>query len=47
MSEKYKKERERLLNIIDILDISAEANPLNPAGRRNLKNTHVCHNKLR
>jgi hypothetical protein len=46
-SGKYKKEKERLLGIIDHLDIKAEINPLNPQEREELKKANDGLNKLR
>lgn len=47
LSGKYRKEKERLLGIIDALDIKAESNPLSPLERNKLKHAHECLNKLR
>lgn len=47
LSGKYKKEKERLLSIIDELDLKAECNPLNSAEREALKNANETINKLR
>src|ERR1041385_3570271 len=46
-SGKYKKEKERLLSIIDDLDIKAETSPLSYVEKEELKNANECINKLR
>jgi hypothetical protein len=46
-SGKYKKEKERLLVIIDALDIKAESTPLSPEERNDLKMANKKLNKLR
>ena len=43
----YKKEKERLLGIIDCLDIKAETNPLNPPEREALRKANESLSKLR
>jgi hypothetical protein len=47
LSGKYKKEKERLLNIIDFLDIQAESCPLNDVERAELRKANEQLNKLR
>jgi hypothetical protein len=47
LSGKYRKEKERLLNIIDTLDIKAESVPLSSAERYELKLANEKINKLR
>jgi hypothetical protein len=47
LSGKYKKEKERLLNIIDFLDIQAESCPLNDEERAELRKANEQLNKLR
>jgi hypothetical protein len=47
LSGKYKKEKERLLNVIDFLDIQAETFPLNERGRSKLKQANEQLNKIR
>jgi hypothetical protein len=47
LSGKYKKEKERLLNIIDFLDIQAESCPLNDEERAELRKANELLNKLR
>jgi hypothetical protein len=47
LSGKYRKEKERLLGIIDLLDIKAESSLLSPSERNQLKHAHECLNKLR
>jgi hypothetical protein len=46
-SGKYKKEKERLLGIIDNLDVKDETNTLTLSEREVLKNTNENLNKLR
>jgi NCAIR mutase (PurE)-related protein len=46
-SEKYKKEKKRLLNIIDYLDLKAETNLLTTVEREELKKANDSLNKLR
>jgi hypothetical protein len=46
-SGKYKKEKERLQNIIDHLDVKAETNILDTNEREELKKANDCLNKLR
>jgi hypothetical protein len=45
-SERYKKEKERLLDIIDQLDVKAETNHLSLSEREVLKNANENLNKL-
>lgn len=47
LSRKYRKEKERLLGIIDLLDIKAESQQLSNAEQNNLKHAHDSLNKLR
>jgi hypothetical protein len=47
LSGKYKKEKERLLSIIDLLDIKAEMIPLSQGERNELKIANEKLNKLR
>jgi hypothetical protein len=47
LSGNYKVEKERLLNIIDILDKKAEISPLNDDERRTLRSTNDTIAKLR
>jgi hypothetical protein len=47
LSEKYKREKECLLAIIDALDIKAESAPLSPNERNDLKTANEKLNKLR
>jgi exonuclease III len=47
ISGKYKKEKERLLEIIDVLDIQAETCPLTDEERSELKKANEQLNKLR
>ena len=47
ISGRYKKEKERLLNIIDFLDIQAETCPLNDGERAELRKANEQLNKLR
>jgi mannosylglycoprotein endo-beta-mannosidase len=47
LSGKYKTEKQRLLSIIDTLDIQAESNPLSALEREQLKRAHKCLNRLR
>jgi hypothetical protein len=47
LSGKYKKEKERLLSIIDSLDIQVETNPLSDVDRATLKYANERINKLR
>jgi hypothetical protein len=47
LSGKYKREKERLLNIIDTLDIKAEIMPLSLGERNELKKANESLNKLR
>jgi hypothetical protein len=47
LSRKYKRENERLLNIIDMLDIKAESMPLSFVERTELKQDNENLNKLR
>jgi hypothetical protein len=47
LSGKYKKDKERLLSIIDTLDIKFESNPLALSDREKLRNAHEHINKLR
>jgi hypothetical protein len=47
LSGKYKKEKERLLSIIDSLDIKAEMIPLSQGERNDLKIANEKLNKLR
>jgi hypothetical protein len=46
-SGKYKKEKERLLSIIDDLDIKAETIPLSTCEKKALRNANEQLNKLR
>jgi hypothetical protein len=46
LSGKYKRENERLLNIIDMLDIKAELMPLSFVERTELKQANENLNKL-
>lgn len=47
LSGKYRKERERLLSIIDFLDIKAESQQFSNSEQNNLKIAHASLNKLR
>jgi hypothetical protein len=47
LSGKYKKEKERLLNLIDLLDIQAETCPLTERERVDLKQANDQYNKIR
>jgi hypothetical protein len=47
LSGKYKTKKERLLNIIDILDKKAEITPLNEDERHTLRSTNDAIAKLR
>jgi hypothetical protein len=47
ISGKYKKEKERLLNLIDFLESQAETCPPTERGRMDLKNANDQLNKLR
>jgi GH35 family endo-1,4-beta-xylanase len=47
ISGTYKKEKERLLSIIDELDLKAETNPLNADEREALTNANERISKLR
>jgi hypothetical protein len=46
-SGKYKKKKERLLNIIDQLDLKEESDPLSLNEREELKKSNESLNKLR
>jgi methionine salvage enolase-phosphatase E1 len=46
-SGKYKREKERLLNIIECLDLKAETTLLNSTEREELKKANDSLNKLR
>jgi mannosylglycoprotein endo-beta-mannosidase len=46
-SGKYRKEKERLLRIIDDLDIKSKTQPLSEVEKVELQKTHECVNKLR
>jgi hypothetical protein len=46
-SGKYKQEKDRLLHIIDQLDLKAETNPLNSNEKEQLKKANESLNKLR
>jgi hypothetical protein len=47
ISGKYKKQKQRLLSIIDDLDIKAETTPLSLVERKELKKANDILNKLR
>jgi hypothetical protein len=44
---KYRKEKERLLRIINDLDIKSETQPLSEVEKVELQKTHECVNQLR